>query len=103
MNNGGEQQDIIQLSFSSALGEYLERVRELGAMEGPDGAVDISPTLRPVLEAMHHLLAGGEVEVRIVRGGQQDIFQDLQQRAVQATTETNAINQVTGKVVVTAV
>jgi hypothetical protein len=103
MNNGGEQQGIIQLSFSSALGEYLERVRELGAMEGPEGAIDISPTLRPVLEAMHHLLAGGEVEVRIVRGGQQDIFQDLQQRAVQATTETNAINQVTGKVVVTAV
>jgi hypothetical protein len=103
MNNGSDQQGVVQLSFSSALGEYLERVSELGAMEGPAGAVEISPTLRPVLEAMHHVLAGGEVEVRIVRGGQQDIFQELQKRAEQATMETNALNQEQGKLVVTAV
>lgn len=103
MDSGSEQQGIVQLLLSSALGEYLERVRELGAMEGPEGAVELSPTLRPVIEAMHHVLAGGEVEVHIVRGGQKDIFQELQQRAVRATTETNTLNQEQGKVVVTAV
>jgi hypothetical protein len=43
------------------------------------------------------------VEVRIVRNGQQDIFQELEQRAAQATHETNTLNQPAGKVVVTAV
>ena len=103
MNKGSEDPSIIQLSLSAALGQYLERVRELGAVEGLRGSVQINPTLVPVLEAMHHVLAGGEVEVRIVRGGQQEIVQELQQRAVQATQETNALNQQPGGVVVTAV
>ncbi|WP_224240436.1 hypothetical protein [Hyalangium gracile] len=103
MNNGSEQSGVVQVPFSSALAEYLERIRALGAMEGVDGAVALSPTLKPVLEAMHHVLAGGEVEVRILRDGQQDIFQELQQRADQATEATNALNQGQGRMVVTAV
>ncbi|WP_224368597.1 hypothetical protein [Hyalangium versicolor] len=103
MNDGSEQHGIVQLSLSSALGEYLERVRQLGAVEGVDGAIELSPSLQPVLEAMHHVLAGGEVEVRVVRDGQQDIFQELQRRATHATEQTNALNQGPGKVVVTAV
>ncbi len=103
MNSGSKDPGIIQLAFSTALGEYLERVRELGAVEGLQGSIQINPTLMPVIEAMHHVLAGGEVEVRIVRGGQQEIVQELQQRAAQATRETNAINQLHGRVVVTAV
>ncbi|MFL5347792.1 MAG: hypothetical protein ACJ8AT_23635 [Hyalangium sp.] len=103
MNTGSEDPNVIQLSFSAALAQYLERVRELGAVEGLQGAIQINPTLMPVLNAMHHVLAGGEVEVRILRGGQQEIVQELQQRAVQATQEANAINQPPGGVVVTAV
>ena len=103
MSHGSEPQTIIQLPFSAALGEYLERVQNLGAMEGENGAVELNPTLMPILEAMHHILAGGEVEVRVLRGGQQDIFRELQQRAVQATRETNALNQAAGSVVATAV
>jgi hypothetical protein len=103
MSHGSEPQRIIQLPFSAALGEYLERVQNLGAMEGQNGAVELNPTLMPILEAMHHILAGGEVEVRVLRGGQQDIFRELQQRAVQATRETNALNQAAGTVVATAV
>lgn len=103
MNKGSEDPSIIQLSFPAALAQYLQRVSELGAVEGLQGSVQINPTLAPVLEAMHHVLAGGEVEVRILRGGQQEIVQELQQRAVQVTQETNAIQQPPGGVVVTAV
>lgn len=103
MNNGSQDPDIIHFSLSAALGQYLQRVRELGAVEGLQGAVQINPTLKPVLEAMHHVLAGGEVEVRIVRSGQQEIFQELEQRATQATQEANLVNQPPGTVVVTAV
>ena len=42
---------LIQLSFASALGDYLKRVQDLGAVEGQHGAVELNPTLQPVLEA----------------------------------------------------
>ncbi|HYH95156.1 hypothetical protein [Hyalangium sp.] len=103
MSNGSDPLRVVQLSFASSLEEYLERVRALGAVEGHNGDVQISPTLQPVLEAMHHVLAGGEVQVNIVRGGQPDIFRELQHRAAQATHETNALNQSSGNTVVTAI
>jgi hypothetical protein len=103
MSTENHPRRIIQLSFASALGEYLERVRDLGAVEGHNGFVEINPTLQPVVEAMHHVLAGGEVEVRVVRNGQSDIFRELQHRAARATSETNALNQSSGTMVVTAV
>ena len=103
MSKDSDSHPIIQLSYAAALGEYLERVRDLGAMEGHNGAVEINPTLQPVVEAMHHVLAGGEVEVRVVRDGQVDIFRELQSRAARATSETNALNQPSGNIVVTAV
>lgn len=94
---------LMPLAFSSAFGEYLQRVQDLGAMEGQHGAVELNPTLQPVLEALHHVLSGGEVEVRVVRGGQPDIFQELQERAAKATEETNAIYQPAGTPIFTAV
>jgi hypothetical protein len=94
---------LVQLTFASALGEYLKRVQDLGAVEGHHGAIELNPTLQPVLEALHHVLAGGEVEVRVVRGGQRDIFMDLQQRAARATEETHAFNQPADTLIVTAV
>jgi hypothetical protein len=103
MSKDLDSQRIIQLSFAAALGEYLERVRDLGAVEGQSGSVEINPTLQPVVEAMHHVLAGGEVEVRVVRDGHPDIFRELQQRAALATSETNALNNQSGTIVVTAV
>lgn len=94
---------LMPLAFSSAFGEYLKRVQDLGAVEGQHGAAELNPTLQPVLEALHHVLSGGEVEVRVVRGGQPDIFQELQERAAKATEETNAINQPAGTLILTAV
>lgn len=103
MSQDRASQRIIHLSFAASLGEYLERVRDLGAVEGRKGAVELNPTLRPVVEAMHHVLAGGEVEVRVVREGQREIFRELEQRASRATVETNALNQHSETPVVTAV
>lgn len=103
MSQDSASRRIIHLSFAAALGEYLERVRDLGAVEGHHGAVDLNPTLRPVVDALHHVLAGGEVELRVVREGQPDIVRELEQRASRATTETNALNAQAETPVVTAV
>jgi hypothetical protein len=94
---------IAPASFSSAMEEYLQRMRELGAVEGPDGAVELNPSLKPVLEALHHVLSGGEVEVRVHRYGQPDIFQELQARTVQVTLEANAPHKSLGMGAVPAV
>jgi hypothetical protein len=51
-----------------------------------------------VLEALHHVLAGGEVEVRILQQGQPDLVHELDQRAEEATTEANAIQERDGVV-----
>ena len=48
-------------------------------------------------------LAGGEVEVHVVREGQREIFRELEQRASRVTVETNALNQHSETPVVTAV
>ncbi|MDY7226427.1 hypothetical protein [Hyalangium rubrum] len=80
-------------SLAPSLAEYLKRLKELGAVEGTQGAVELNPTLLPVLEALHHVLAGGEVEVRVVRDGQQDLFQELSVRALQGLQETTGFSE----------
>jgi hypothetical protein len=72
------------------------RLLQLGAMEGALGEMDISPLLKPVLEAMHQVLAGGEVEIKVVATGNPLLVQELNSRIEQATQELNAINQRTG-------
>jgi hypothetical protein len=72
---------------------YMIRLLQLGAMEGALGEMDINPLLKPVIEAMHHVLAGGEVEVKLTATGNQLLVQELNSRLEQTTQEFNAINQ----------
>ena len=60
---------VVHLAVSSALAEYLHRVQMLGAVQGTRGGLELNPTLAPVLKALHHVLAGGEVEVRPAAAG----------------------------------
>lgn len=96
MSSDSQSPRLVHLPVSSALQEYLRRVQTLGAVEGTGGALELNPTLVPVLKALHHVLAGGEVEVRITRDGQATLVQELQERATQSFEETNALNQQPG-------
>jgi hypothetical protein len=82
----------VTVTLASGLGAYLLRTQELGAVEGATGARSINPALQPVLAALHHVLAGGEVELRLVRRGNPDIVAELDHRAAQATQEANALH-----------
>jgi hypothetical protein len=46
-----------------------------------------------VLEALHQVLAGGAVEIKIAQAGNLDIVTELNRRLERATAEANAINQ----------
>jgi hypothetical protein len=87
---------VVGLNVASSLSEYLMRIQELGAVEGPDGALVISPEVMPILEAVHQVLAGGTVEVKVVHRGNPDIFNELNRRVEQVGREANTINRAAG-------
>ncbi len=87
---------VVGLSVASSLSEYLMRIQELGAVEGPDGAMEFSPEVMPILEAIQQVLAGGTVEVKVVHRGNPDIFNELKRRVEQVGREANAINKAAG-------
>ena len=87
---------ITTLPLASSISDYILRVQELGVVEGPSGGAELHPSLKPLLEAFHHVLAGGEVEVNVVHRGNPDIVNELNRRAEQGTQEANTINQAAG-------
>lgn len=87
---------VVGLTVASSLSEYLMRAQELGAVEGPDGELRISPEVMPILEALHQVLAGGTVEVTVTHRGNPDIFNELNRRVQQVGREANSINKAAG-------
>lgn len=72
---------------------YQMRLLQLGAIEGALGNLAINPDLKPVIEALHHVLAGGAIEIKISQAGNRDIVEELNRRIERATAEANAINK----------
>ena len=72
---------------------YQMRLLQLGALEGALGDIAINPDLKSVLEALHQVLAGGMVEIKIAQAGNLDIVTELNRRLERATAEANAINK----------
>jgi hypothetical protein len=72
--------------------DYLARLVELGLYEGKRGDLALSSTLAPLVHALHHVLAGGEVQVTVIRPGHAGAVEDLQRRLACATVEANALS-----------
>lgn len=87
---------VINLTLTRSLGAYLLRAQELGVVEGTERALVLNPAIQPVLEALHHVLAGGEVAVRIVRGGNPDLVEELDRRAARALLDAHTLHAMTG-------
>lgn len=87
---------VTHLTLASGIGEYILRVQELGVVEGTSGAVELHPSLKPIMEALHQVLAGGEVELKVVHRGNPDIVNELNRRAEQGVQEANTINAAAG-------
>jgi hypothetical protein len=72
--------------------DYLSPLVALGLYEGPRGNLALSPTLAPLVNVLHHVLAGGEVQVLVTSPGHADIREDLDRRLACATVEANALS-----------
>ena len=83
---------VTRTTVASAEG-YMIRLLQLGVMEGALGEMEISPILKPLLEAMHHLLAGGEVEIKLRATGNVLLVQELERRLEEVVHDFNIVNQ----------
>src|SRR5262245_10737464 len=88
----GEPQLVTRETTSNAYA-YQIRLLQLGALEGALGNIAVNPDLKPVIEALHQVLAGGAVEITIAQAGNLDIVTELNRRLERATTEANAVNK----------
>ena len=91
---------MVGVSLAFSMHEYLLRIGDLGALEGSLGEMDIPPSLKPLIEAMHHILAGGRAEVNILEPGDPDTVLDLNSRLERGNQESNEINKVAGHSVI---
>lgn len=94
--NGVMGPRMVGYQLSQGNYEYLMRILELGALEGPLGEMRPNEALRPIFEALHHVMAGGEVDVKVTRRGNPDIVNDLNRRLEKGTAEANEINRRAG-------
>lgn len=93
---------LVGYQLSSKTFEYLMRSIDLGAFEGPIGEMGMPPELKKVVEAMHHVLAGGEVKVEVVHRGNPDIVNELNRTLDEGMREANEINKKAGYYVTAA-
>lgn len=76
--------------------EYLKRLISLGAIEGTLGKMRVADCIRPVIDALHVVLAGGEVKIEVVHRGNADILNELRSRIEAAGRDANEINEKSG-------
>jgi hypothetical protein len=75
---------------------YLEKLLQLGLYEKSARGVDLSPEIRPLLEALHHALTGGKVEIRVVQPGVAETITELTKLLETARQEVATVNQLMG-------
>ena len=87
---------LVGYNLASQSLAYMMRLLDVGMVEGPLGDAKLNPRLMPLLEGIHHVLAGGSVEVKVVTPGSPDVYNDLMRRQAAAGVEANEINAKSG-------
>jgi hypothetical protein len=76
--------------------EYIMRMKDLGALEGELGNMSLLPALKPLIDAIHVVLAGGSVDVTVTSRANPDIVRELEQMFEKGTEDANYINKKSG-------
>ena len=88
--------DVIGLNLSAATYEYMKRSLDLGLLFGTPGSMTLNPKVKELVEAIHHVLAGGTVETKILLPGHPDVVQELNGKLDHSYQQANQINQQAG-------
>ena len=87
---------LIGYNIAYSMYEYLERLIDLGIIEGPVGHNELNQKVKPLMEALHEVLAGGTVSVQVTTPGNPQVVTELRQDLQQAGDDANAINRAVG-------
>ena len=87
---------MVSLNVALGVATYVSRVVDLGVVVGEIGQTDLNPRLEGVKEALHHILAGGEVRIEIVKSGVTQTVGELNQLLEKAYHESDEINKQAG-------
>jgi hypothetical protein len=87
---------LIGYNIAHSLYYYLEKMIGLGLLEGPLGHMDLNAKVKPIVEALHHVLAGGTVSIQVTTPGNPQVVNDLNQKLKEARDDGNTINKAVG-------
>jgi hypothetical protein len=73
--------------------QYLAELNALGLLQGQAGNKALRGQLEPVMNALHHVLAGGRVQVEVVEAGSASTVEDLDRLLQESVRETNDLEQ----------
>jgi hypothetical protein len=87
-----QKPQLVTRAMVASAQAYMIRLLQLGAMEGALGELDLNPSLKRLTEALHQVVAGGQVEVKLVEAGESHVVQELNSRLEQAIKDGNSMN-----------
>ena len=68
-----------QITVATATKNYLERLHDQGLLEGESGNRQLNADVNSVLTALHHVLAGGQVTIKLGAGAATTVVSELEQ------------------------
>jgi hypothetical protein len=91
---------VVKVNFASDSVAYMVRLLD-GAIVGAPSSVAINPSIRLLVDALYHVLAGGTVTgtvpgVLTITPGVPAVVADLQRMETNCTASINAINRAAG-------
>src|SRR5215203_7361380 len=91
MNSNEREPQNIAVTPSSR--DYLGKFAQSGLLEGERGQQEIPDDVKPVLEALHHVLGGGKVSITIDSPGDAAVVEELNGMLNKAKDEYNQAPQ----------
>jgi hypothetical protein len=92
----GKDPQLVTYPVAYTMLQYMIKVKELGAFDGPIGDMHLNPNLVALVKAIHTVLAGGAVEVVEKQPGDPDVIKNLDYMLAKATEDANVINKKSG-------
>ena len=96
MTYSSDDPTLVTYPLARSAYEYIMRMKDLGALEGELGNMSLLPALKPLIEAIHVVLAGGSVDVTVTSRANPDIVRELEQMFEKGSEDANYINKKSG-------
>jgi hypothetical protein len=89
---GSNVTTLVDYRITEGFRDYLYRTIDLGIMEGRLGEMEFTSEVIPLIEALHHVLAGGAAKVEIAQPGEASLVAELNEKLDRARHQANAVN-----------